>query len=189
MNFHRVIGCLGVAIIVALGNSAMAATLAGRVVSVADGDTVTVLEATNQQFKIRLAGIDAPEKRQAFGQRSKQSLSGMVMGRDVRLEYEGRDRYGRIVGKILVDGRGACLAQVRSGMAWHYKKYQADQSPADRVAYAAEEDGARSRREGLWSDPYAEPPWTSGGVRKSAEVGEDRGRGELRRDDEISPFG
>ena len=123
MNFHRAIVCLGVAIIVALGNSAMAATLVGRVVGVADGDTVTVLDSANQQFKIRLAGIDAPEKRQAFGQRSKQSLSVMVMGRDVRVEYQGRDRYGRIVGKVLVEGMDARLAQVRSGMAWHYKKY------------------------------------------------------------------
>ena len=159
MNIHRAIGCLGVAVIVALGNSAMAATLVGRVIGVADGDTVTVLDSANQQFKIRLAGIDAPEKRQAFGQRSKQSLSAMVMGRDVRVEYQGRDRYSRIVGKVLVEGMDACLAQVRSGMAWHYKKYQADQSPADRATYAAEEDGARGRREGLWSDPYAEPPW------------------------------
>ena len=119
MNFHRAIGCLGVVIIVALGNSAMATTLVGRVVGVADGDTVTVLDSANQQFKICLAGIDAPEKRQAFGQRSKQSLSAMVMGRDVRVEYLGRDRYSRIVGKVLVEGMDACLAQVRSGMAWH----------------------------------------------------------------------
>ena len=77
-------------------------TITGRVVGVADGDTVTVLDADKVQHKIRLAGIDAPEKAQAFGNRSKQNLSDLVFGKDVRVDWDKRDRYGRIVGKVWV---------------------------------------------------------------------------------------
>lgn len=87
-------------LLLALSLSAHADTLLGRVVGVADGDTVTVLDAGHQQHKIRLQGIDAPEKAQPFGERSKQNLSRMVFGKDVRVEWEKRDRYGRIVGKV-----------------------------------------------------------------------------------------
>jgi len=81
---------------------AHADTLTGRVVGVADGDTITVLDANRQQHKIRFQGIDAPEKAQPFGQRSKQNLSRMVFGKDVRVEWDKRDKYKRIVGKVWV---------------------------------------------------------------------------------------
>ena len=77
-------------------------TLSGRVVGVADGDTVTVLDANHQQHKIRLSGIDAPEKSQAFGQRSKESMSALVFGKQVDVVWDKRDRYKRIVGKVMV---------------------------------------------------------------------------------------
>src|SRR2546421_10842584 len=97
--------------------------LTGRVVRVADGDTVTILDSTNTQHRIRLQGIDAPESHQAFGAQSKQSLSQMIFDKNVSAEYEKTDRYGRIVGKILLDGTDISLDQIRAGMAWHYKDY------------------------------------------------------------------
>lgn len=140
-------------------NTSAADTLNGRVVGVSDGDTVTVLDDTNTQWKIRLLGIDAPEKKQAFGNRSKQSLSALVFNRHVVVEYGKKDKYGRTVGKILVGGVDANLEQVKAGMAWHYKKYQREQSEADRITYAQAEDRARAGKVGLWLDPEPTPPW------------------------------
>ena len=94
-----------------------AATIEGRVVGVADGDTITVLDANAVQHKIRLAGIDAPEKKQPFGQRSKQSLSDLVFDKAVTVETNKRDKYRREVGKVLVGGVDANLEQVKRGMA------------------------------------------------------------------------
>ena len=138
---------------------ASAADLHGKVVGVTDGDTVTVLDTNMLQHKIRLAGIDAPEKAQAFGQASKKGLSDLIFGREVDVSWDKRDRYGRIIGKISTDRRDVCLEQVRRGMAWHYKQYQRDQSPADRQAYAAAEDLARANHVGLWRDTNPVPPW------------------------------
>ncbi|HEY3104062.1 MAG TPA: thermonuclease family protein [Pyrinomonadaceae bacterium] len=126
--------------------------LTGRVVSVADGDTITVLDANNVQHRIRLSGIDAPESHQAFGTQSKKNLSELVFGRDVTVIYEKTDQYGRLVGKIIVEGKDVNLAQVKSGMAWHYKEYQREQTPEDRELYARAEDEARAQHRGLWQD-------------------------------------
>lgn len=134
-------------------------TLYGRVVGIADGDTVTVLDAAQIQHKIRLMGIDAPEKKQAFGQRSKQHLSDLVSQKQVVVEYYKKDRYGRTLGKILIDGADANLEQVKAGMAWHYKHYQKEQSPDERVSYAEAENQARAGRKGLWVDAEPVPPW------------------------------
>lgn len=137
----------------------IADTLQGRVVGIADGDTVTVLDASNTQFKIRLMGIDAPEKKQAFGNKSKESLSALVFNKQVKVEYSKRDKYGRTVGKISVGGVDANLEQVRNGLAWHYKQYQKEQSVEDRLTYAQAEDLARSGRLGLWVDKEPIAPW------------------------------
>jgi endonuclease YncB( thermonuclease family) len=133
--------------------------LSGRVVGVADGDTVTVLDASRQQHKIRLMGIDAPEKKQAFGNKSKQALSDLVFNKQVSVEFSKTDRYGRTIGKILVDGLDANLEQVKKGMAWHYKQYQKEQSSVDRAAYAEAEELAKAEKLGLWFDPSPTPPW------------------------------
>jgi endonuclease YncB( thermonuclease family) len=133
--------------------------LNGRVVGVADGDTVTVLDASRQQHKIRLMGIDAPEKKQAFGNKSKQALSDLVFNKQVSVEFSKTDRYGRTIGKILVDGLDANLEQVKKGMAWHYKQYQKEQSSVDRTAYAKAEELAKAKKLGLWFDPSPTPPW------------------------------
>jgi endonuclease YncB( thermonuclease family) len=130
-----------------------AQTIAGRVVGVSDGDTVTVLDASNKQTRVRLAQIDAPEKSQDFGQASKQALSDLVFNKPVTVEVETIDKYGRTVGKVLVGGQDANLAQVKAGMAWVYRQYARDS------AYFSAEESAKAARLGLWSRPDAVPPW------------------------------
>ena len=144
----------------AISFAAAAHTIEGRVVGVSDGDTVTVLDPLQVQHRIRLAGIDAPEKAQPYGDASKRNLSDMVFGAAVTVEYEKHDRYGRIVGKIMKDGNDASLEQLRAGLAWHYKQYQRDQSRTDRSAYARIETEAQQAHAGLWRDPAPVAPWT-----------------------------
>lgn len=134
-------------------------TLAGRVVHVADGDTITVLDASESQHTIRLAGIDAPEKRQAFGNASKQSLAKEVAGLSVVVEWTKYDRYQRKVGRVLLGERDINLVQIQNGMAWHYKQYQREQSPEDRHTYALAEETAKASHAGLWSDALPQAPW------------------------------
>ena len=148
-----------VTIALALACAALAETVIGRVVGVADGDTITVLDSDKAQHKIRLAGIDAPEKKQAFGNRSKESLSELVFDKTVNVETEKRDRYGRQIGKVLVNGQDVNLVQVERGMAWFYRQYQREQSPNDRRLYEAAEDAAKAGKRGLWRDVDPVPPW------------------------------
>lgn len=136
-----------------------AETILGQVVGVLDGDTVTLLDEKKMQHRIRLGGIDAPEKFQAFGQQSKQSLSDLIFGREVVVDAGKTDRYGRRIGKILVYGVDANLEQVRRGFAWHYKAYENEQNLADRRLYAAAEEKARAANTGLWRDSEPIPPW------------------------------
>jgi endonuclease YncB( thermonuclease family) len=133
--------------------------LQGRVVAIADGDTITVLDAQNQQHKIRLAGIDAPEKGQPFGQVPFGHLSDLVFGKSVMLDCGKTDRYKREICIVLIDGQEANLAQVRAGMAWWYRKYQNEQTAQQRAAYEAAEAAAKAGRMGLWRDAGAVPPW------------------------------
>lgn len=112
--------------------------------------------------KNRLAGIDAPEKRQAFGNVSKQSLVDMVAGQAVAVEWVKVDKYGRKLGKVLLAGLDCNLVQVKRGLAWHYKQYQREQSSADRQSYAAAEIEARAAKLGLWRDAAPVPPWGLG---------------------------
>lgn len=139
--------------------STIADTLSGRVVGITDGDTVTVLAASNEQHKVRLMGIDAPEKKQPYGQKSKQLLSDLIYDKHVNVEYSKTDRYRRKIGKVLINGVDANLELVKAGMAWHYKKYQNEQSPDDRVVYAQAEELAKKEGRGLWQDSNPIPPW------------------------------
>lgn len=136
-----------------------AQVISGRVVAVADGDTLTVLDSSNRQHKIRLSGIDAPESAQAFGARSKQSLSDLSFGKDVTVETSKVDRYGRRIGKVLHQGIDINRVQIERGFAWFYVAYQSEQSTSDRQLYAAAQQRARNGHFGLWidSDPIA--PW------------------------------
>lgn len=142
-----------------LAFTASADVLSGAVVGVSDGDTITVLDANNVQHKIRLSGIDAPEKKQPFGQVAKTKLAGLVYGKKVSVEWYKLDRYGRTIGVVTADGKDAGLEMLRAGMAWHYKKYQSEQTPSDRVIYNGAEGVARSSRLGVWSDASPVAPW------------------------------
>lgn len=133
--------------------------LRGRVVAIADGDTLTILTESKEQIKIRLAGIDAPEKSQPFGNKSKENLSRLVFGRTVMIEGHKTDRYGRTVAKVLIGGIDAGLEQVKAGLAWHFKQYQREQRQADQKNYTEAEDRARADRVGLWQDPTPIAPW------------------------------
>ena len=97
---------------------AHAEVLLAHVVSVSDGDTITVLDDNKQRHVIRLMGIDAPEKAQAFGQKAKQSLSDLVFDKDVSVTWFKRDRYGRTVGQVRIGDTDVCLEQIKRGMAW-----------------------------------------------------------------------
>lgn len=161
-RFVRPLLLVGAFLLAAQG--VQAGTIEGRVIGIIDGDTITVLDSSNKQYKIRFAGIDAPEKNQPYGQKAKEHLSDLVFNRQVTVETEKKDRFRRPVGKVLVDGRDTNLAMVEAGYAWHYKKYQAEQSPDDRLLYDSAEREARTARRGLWSDPDPIPPseWRAG---------------------------
>ncbi len=134
-------------------------TLTGRDISIDDGETITLFYSSDAQYRIRLEGIDAPELHQSFGEQSRQSLSGMIFGKDVSVSYQKIDQYGRLVGKILLDGKDINLEQVKAGLAWHYKEYQREQTPEDRDAYAKAEAEARAARRGLWQDSNPIEPY------------------------------
>ena len=145
-----------------------ARVLEGIVVKIADGDTITVLDSNKVQHRIRIAGIDAPEKGQPFGNASGKRLGELVARKDVRVEYQKHDRYGRIVGKVWVTPIDCptCdktldvgLAQITTGMAWWYRKYAHEQSPEDQGRYEFAEKEAKAKRAGLWQDKNPQTPW------------------------------
>ena len=109
-----------------------AEALNGTVVSVNDGDTITVLDKLSKEHKVRLMGIDAPEKSQAFGIEAKQSLSNYIYKKEVSVEYKKHDKYKRIVGKVTLDGQDICLQMIVDGMAWHYTEYKKEQPMTDK---------------------------------------------------------
>lgn len=125
------------------------------VVGISDGDTITVLH-DGKGVKIRLYGIDTPEKRQAFGKRAKQFTSSMVYGKTVEVETKDTDRYGRSVALIYVDGQSLNEALVKNGFAWVYRKYCKEAFCEDWLNL---EIVARYGKIGLWSEPDPIPPW------------------------------
>ena len=138
----------------------LAEDIHGKIVTVQDGDTVTVQErSTLLLHRIRLAGIDAPEKGQRFGEDSKKNLELRVLGQDVVVQTYKTDRYGRRVGVVLSKGQDVNLEQVENGLAWHYKAYEHEQPPADRNRYATAEIVARGAKRGLWRDNAPVTPW------------------------------
>lgn len=139
--------------------AAQAVEWVGMVVGIADGDTLTLLDQSKAQHRIRIDGIDAPERSQPFGQRARQSLADLAHGRQARAECPKSDRYGRAVCRVVVDGVDVGLEQVRRGLAWHYTKYAHEQSPQVRVDYARAEEQARMARSGLWGFTSPTPPW------------------------------
>jgi endonuclease YncB( thermonuclease family) len=172
-------------LLAAAASGAERQSLAVRVVGIADGDTITVVDPMQVRLKIRIVGIDAPEDGQAFGDRSKQHLAQLLEGGIARIEWSKKDQYGRLLAKVTVNKATGCspapcfetidvgLAQINAGMAWHYKEYLRDQLPQDRVPYADAERQARAARSGLWAGENPLAPWAwrhapaNGPVKKS----------------------
>lgn len=133
--------------------------ISGKVIAVADGDTLTIIDDRSQQRKIRISGIDAPESSQAFGDKAKKSLSDLVFGETIAVVSSKTDRYGRLVGKVALDDRDIGLEQIRRGLAWFFRQYASELSRDDARAYEQAENEAREKRRGLWSEPGPIPPW------------------------------
>jgi len=147
-----------------LATTSAAQILTGRCIRVADGDTITILTPAKRQVRIRLACIDCPERRQAYGKRAKQFTSSLVFARRVRVEVIDWDRYGRAVGWVYVndaDGQEICVNRelVREGLAWVYRKY------CRSLELLRLEQEARSSGRGLWQDRRPVPPWVFRGRR------------------------
>lgn len=125
----------------------------GKVVSIADGDTITVLRGT-EQVRIRFAGIDAPERSQAWGKNSRQTMAALVFGKEVQVRpTTSRKSYGRVIAEVFIDGRSVGTTMVASGNAWVYRKYSDDPHLIEL------ETQARAERRGLWRLPNPIPPW------------------------------
>lgn len=168
MHFPLVLLCLLFSIVSYAGQPSENCTIVG----VIDGDTVTArcgVRGAHERIRVRLHGIDAPEKQQPFGMRAKQALAGMVFGKPARLDCHDIDRYARRVCKLRVAPASAPggpktldagLAMLTVGMAWWYRSYAKEQSPEERGQYEFAEFEARARRTGLWRDPHPVEPWT-----------------------------
>lgn len=125
-----------------------------KVVGVSDGDTFTGLNRDKLQIKFRIYGIDAPEKRQAFGKKSKEYLSQLIFGKDIVVDVQSQDGWGRYIAYVYTgDGEDVSLLMIRSGFAWHFAKYDSTQKYIEAEAYA------RSQHKGLWQDRNPEAPW------------------------------
>jgi micrococcal nuclease len=136
-----------------LASPSCAERIQGKVVGVSDGDTLKVL-SDRRVSSVRLAGIDCPEKKQAFGQRAKQFTSSLAFGRDVVVDYKKKDRYGRIIGEVILpDGTSLNEQIVKEGYGWWYPEYSHD------LKLKQHQDNARLSRRGLWSADGAESPW------------------------------
>jgi endonuclease YncB( thermonuclease family) len=170
MNTHTVHGIRNlVLLLLCIGLVACAgSSYTGKVSSVVDGDTLRLLYRGGE-LKVRLAEIDAPERGQSYGRRSRQALSELVFGKHVRVAEQDRDRYGRIVGRVYVDGLDVNAEMVRRGYAWVYRRHATDAELYDL------EQQARDARLGLWSLPKREqlPPWEWRERQRQADTGEE----------------
>ena len=130
------------------------AQIRGKVVGIADGDSFTLLTSENKQLKIRLHGIDCPEKKAAFGQKAKAFTSDLIFGKYVTIKQTAKDRYRRTVAIVyLPDGRILNEELLKAGMAWHYRQH--DKNPR----WSKMEQQARIAKRGLWQAPHPVPPW------------------------------
>lgn len=167
-----VLAILGAATVLLAVDSALAATFEGKVIGLADGDTITVLDSRKQRHEVRLAAIDAPETGQPFGRRAKEHLASLVFLKTVRVEWDKLDRYDRRNGKVwVISPDSSCrshdcpktldvgLYMLSVGLVWHYKRYENEQTFEDRERYAYAEREARARRAGLWAFSHPVPPW------------------------------
>ena len=138
-----------------ISSASQASDLTGKVVGITDGDTFTLLTADKKQVKIRLAEIDAPESGQPYGNKSKQALSGLIFGKDVRVVVQTTDRYGRTVGRPYVGSLDISAEMIRMGAAWVYRDYLRDKG------LLTLESDAKTNKRGVWglSEAQNVPPW------------------------------
>ena len=148
-----------IALTLALLSFAAQADFTGTVVKVSDGDTIKVIDDQRHLHTVLLTGIDAPEKTQDYGLVSRDNLKDMILQKSVTVDTNKVDRYGRELGKVLLDNMDVNLAQIKAGLAWHYKAYQNWQTTEDKVKYAAAEKEARVFNYGLWRSDNPIPPW------------------------------
>jgi len=127
--------------------------MTGKVVSITDGDTLIVRESPTKSITVRLVHIDAPERGQAFGTRARQALGELTYGKEAEVVGISKDRYGRTLGEVFVEGKSINLEMVRLGFAWAY----VDFSPPE--FYVSEQAAAKMAGKGLWADKEPEPPW------------------------------
>ena len=153
-------------ILLSLNTYFVRADFTAKVQRVVDGDTVYVEDEGGKRFKVRLTGIDAPEKNQPYGLTSTYKLRELLLNKFVLLESKPNkgksysvDRYKRVLAKIILDGRDINLSQVLSGYAWHYKRYQKQQSLKDRELYSQAELHAKKNDLGIWSEKKPMAPW------------------------------
>ncbi|MDD3815794.1 MAG: thermonuclease family protein [Desulfocapsaceae bacterium] len=143
-------------ILVLIPYISFSATITGKVISVADGDTITILTQQHEQIKIRLSAVDTPEGHQAYGNKAKAFTSFMVKGKNVSIEPETIDKYGRTVAMVFVDGLNLNKEIVANGQGWVYRKYCTASFCDDWLKL---EEKARNSKIGLWSDKNPTPPW------------------------------
>jgi len=153
-------------IIFTLNINYLRADFTAKVQRVVDGDTVHVIDKAGKKFKVRLTGIDAPEKNQPYGLASTYKLTEILINKLVLLKSKPNngkpytiDRYKRVLAKIILDGKDINLSQVLTGYAWHFKRYQKQQSPSDRELYSEAEIDAKKNELGLWEEKNPIAPW------------------------------
>lgn len=153
-------------ILLSLNTYFVRADFTAKVQRVVDGDTVYVEDEGGKRFKVRLTGIDAPEQNQPYGLASTYNLRELLLNKFVLLETKPKkgkpysvDRYKRVLAKIILDGRDINLSQILNGYAWHFKRYQNQQSPKDRELYSQAELLAKKGNLGLWGEKKPIAPW------------------------------
>ncbi|MBT5166712.1 MAG: thermonuclease family protein [Nitrosomonadales bacterium] len=156
-----------------LSYSVVRADFSAKVQRVVDGDTIYVVDNFGQKFKVRLTGIDAPEQNQPYGLASTYHLRELLLNKIVLLKSKPKkgkpysvDRYKRVLAKIILDRRDINLSQVLNGYAWHFKRYQKQQSPKDRELYSQAELHAEKNKLGLWDEKNPIAPWKWRKIRK-----------------------
>jgi endonuclease YncB( thermonuclease family) len=133
--------------------------ITGKVIGISDGDTITILNDKQEQIKIRLIGIDCPEKTQAFGNRAKITLSNKVFSQNVKVETRDKDKYGRTLGIVKVGDEDINEYMISQGLAWHFKKYANTQPLEEANRYAKAQELASQNKRGLWIQDSPMPPW------------------------------